>query len=301
MYYLLALLNGILISISVLFNGMLAQTHSLHLSTVIVHVTGLILIAAIVLIKRDKPFSKMQRWYLYIGGPLGVLIIICNNVAFDRIGVSAILALLLLGQSIAGLVVDQTGWMGMSKHPFQKHKIIGLVLLICGIGIMLIGRLDITAVLLSALAGIFIVIARTLNAKLAEKTSVRSSTFYNYFLGLIFAIPVYLILSGNVSGELSSFTLSSRFYIYLGGIVGMCFIMISNVIVTKIPAFYLSLLIFVAQVFTGILIDTLIEGMFSIQIFIGGLLVTTGLCVDLLLDRKIKLRGDKIEERGAGA
>ena len=286
MYYLLSLLSGILIAISVFFNGRLSQTHSLHLSSVIIHITGMILITAIVLIKRDNPFSKFQKWYLYLGGAIGVFILICNNYAFNLIGVSAILALLLLGQSIAGLVIDQTGWLGMSKYPFRKQKIIGLVLLISGIAVMMIERLDILAALVSLLAGVLIVIARTLNAKLAENTSVRNSTFFNYFTGLLFSIPVYLVFGGNVGAQLTSFTLSPNVYIYFGGVLGMCFIMISNVIVSKIPAFYLSLTIFVAQVFTGIIIDTMIDGIFSLQILIGGILVTVGLCVDLILDRR---------------
>jgi len=293
MYYLLSLFSGILIAISVFFNGRLSQTHSLHLSTVIIHIAGMILITAIILIKRDNPFSGIQKWYLYLGGAIGVFILICNNYAFNLIGVSAILALLLLGQSIAGLVIDQTGWLGMSKHPFHKHKIIGLVLLISGIAVMMIGRLDIIAALVSLLAGVLIVIARTLNAKLAENTSVRNSTFFNYFVGLSFSIPVYLIFSGNVGAQLTGFTFSPNVYIYFGGVLGMCFIMISNVIVSKIPAFYLSLSIFIAQVFTGIIIDTMIDGTFSLQILIGGIFVTAGLCIDLILDK----RGNESERR----
>ena len=286
MFYFLALLSGVLVTVSVLFNGRLAETHSLHLSTIIIHIAGLILISIIMFIKRENPFKNIQKWYLYLGGAIGVLIIICNNTAFGRIGVSAIMALLLLGQSVTGLVVDQIGWMGMPKHPFRKQKLFSLILVIAGIVVMMTGRLDILAVLASLFAGTCIVIARTLNAKLAEFTSVRNSTFFNYFVGLAFAIPVYLILSGNVSTELNGFTFSPSIYIYLGGVIGMIFIMINNIIVVKIPAFYLSLLIFIGQVFTGILIDTLIDGVFSIQILIGGILVTAGLCTDLVLDKK---------------
>ena len=285
MNFFLALLSGVLISISIFLNGRLAQTHSIHLSTVIVHLAGLLLITIIVLIKRDNPFKNFQKLYLYAGGALGVFILMFNNFAFDRIGVSAILALLLLGQSIAGLMVDQTGWMGMPKHPFKKEKIIGLMLLISGIVVMLMGRLDILAVLASVLAGICIVGARTFNARLAENTSVRSSTFFNYVTGVLFSIPVYLILTNNVGYELTNFTFSPSIYIYFGGIVGMCFIMIGNVIVSRISALYLSLLIFIAQVFTGILIDTLMDGVFSFQILIGGILVTSGLCINLIIEK----------------
>lgn len=68
--------------------------------------------------------------------------------------------------------------------------------------------------------------------------------------------------------------------------MGLCTVLISNVIVTKVPAFYLSLLMFVGQVFTGILLDALISGSFSMQLLIGGALVAAGLSVDLMLDKR---------------
>ena len=287
MFYLFSLLNGILVAISVFFNGQLNITHGLHLSTVIVHISGLIFITLIVLVKRENPFTNRQKWYFYIGGAVGIFIIMFNNIAFARIGVSAILALLLLGKSIVGLVVDQTGWLGMPKSPFRKNKIIGLVVITSGIGIMLIGRLDFLAVILSLLAGAAIIIGRTLNAKLAEATNPRKSTFFNYLIGFAFSIPVYLVLTGQgVSAELANFTFSPNIYIYLGGILGVCFITISNVLVLKIPAFYLSLFLFVGQALAGVLLDTFIAGFFPFQIFAGAVLVAIGLCIDLIFEKR---------------
>ena len=107
MFYFLSLLSGVLVTVSVFFNGRLSETHSMHLSTVIIHIAGLIVITTIMLIRRENPFAKAQKWYLYAGGAMGVFILVCNNMAFGRISVSAILALLLLGQSLASLFVDQ--------------------------------------------------------------------------------------------------------------------------------------------------------------------------------------------------
>jgi uncharacterized membrane protein YdcZ (DUF606 family) len=82
-FYFLTVFSGILVSISVVFNGMLAGEHSLHLSTVIIHTAGIILISAIILLSRERPFANRQKWFLYLGGAIGVLIIILIlNVSF---------------------------------------------------------------------------------------------------------------------------------------------------------------------------------------------------------------------------
>ena len=284
MYYFFSLLTGILISVMVFFNGGLTEQYGVYSATVIIHITGLILISILVQIKGEWSFSKKQSWFLYLGGVIGVLTTVFNNLAFGRISVSAIMALGLFGQSITGLIIDQYGFLNMPKHPFSKRKIIGLVLIFCGI-VSMINNFEILALLLSFAAGVNIVISRTLNAKLSDFTSVRMSTFYNYLTGLIIAIPVYFLL-GNNEVVFTKFVISPNFYIYLGGIIGVCVVLLSNITVAKISAFYLSLLLFIGQVFSGILIDALISQAFSFQNLIGGILVAIGLCVNLLFDKK---------------
>lgn len=289
MYYLLSLLSGFIIAFMILFNGMFTQQYGVHTATVFIHITGLLFITAIVLIKRARPFEKRHPWFLYLGGAIGIITTVSNNVAFGRISVSALLALVLLGQSISGLAFDQFGWLGMSRHPFNKRRIIGLALTICGIAVM-IDRFDTLAVLLSFLAGCTIVLSRTLNARLAGLSSVGVSTFFNYLVGTSLSIPVFLILGMN-EPVFSGLTVSPNPLIYIGGIIGACLILISNIIVTKIPAFYLSLILFIGQVLMGIIIDAFIAQSFSITILLGGFLVAAGLCVDLFLNKNSK--GDR--------
>jgi transporter family-2 protein len=268
----------------VALNGGLTVQYGVYSATVIVHITGLILISIFLLAKRERPFNKRHTWFLYLGGIIGVFTTVFNNFAFGRISVSAILALGLFGQSITGLLIDQYGFFGMPIHPFSKQKLIGLFLILSGIASM-INNFEVLAVTVSFAAGVCIVISRTLNAKLADLTSVWISTFYNYLFGLIMAIFVFLILGSN---ELNGINLviSPDFYIYLGGMIGVCVVFLSNITVAKISAFYLTLLIFVAQVFSGVLIDMLISQEFSSRNLIGGILVTIGLCVNLVLDNK---------------
>jgi hypothetical protein len=76
-------------------------------------IAGLLFIIIMTLIKREHPFFKRQAWFLYLGGAIGVLTTVFNNVAFARISVSSILALGLFGQSMAGLIIDQYGLLDM--------------------------------------------------------------------------------------------------------------------------------------------------------------------------------------------
>ena len=266
------------------FNGGLTKLYGLYSATVIIHIVGLLLIIIIVISKREHPFAKRYTWYFYLGGAVGVLTTVFNNFAFTKISVSSILALGLFGQSIAALIIDQYGLLNMQKHVFRKRKISGLLLILFGI-ISMTNNFHFLAVLFSFFAGANIVVSRTLNARLAGYTSVRISTFYNYLIGIIFAIAVCFLFGKN-EAAFSGFFISARIYVYFGGILGVCVVLLNIITVTKVSAFYLSLFSFIGQIFSGVIIDAIISQAFSPRNIIGGFFVTAGLCVNLLLDRK---------------
>ena len=287
MFYFLSLLMGILISVMIAFNGGLTGQYGVYTATVIIHIAGLILISAVVLFKRDKVFATRFPLYLYLGGAIGVFTTVFNNFSFGRISVSAILALGLLGQSISGLVIDQFGLLGMPKHSFTKGKLVGLILIIGGI-VSMVDNLEVAAVIVSFAAGVNIVLSRTLNAKLSDVSNERTGTFYNYFIGLFGAVIVLLILGRGEAlfANPGVLTLSSHWWIYLGGVLGVCVVFLGNVTVVKISAFYLTLLIFIGQIFSGILIDIIIAQQLSYRNLLGGVFVAVGLGVNLLLDNR---------------
>lgn len=137
---------------------------------------------------------------------------------------------------------------------------------------------------IAILAGISIVVARIINANLAAKIGIFQGTFFNYITGLFFSF-LFLLFS-NESLHVSTVTLQSiPFVVYLGGLVGVIVIVLSNYITPKISSFYLTLLIFVGQLFMGVLIDFFNSGDVSIGKMIGGFLVLLGLTYNLLLDK----------------
>jgi transporter family-2 protein len=285
MYYLLSLLIGILVAVMITVNGGLTTLYGVYSATVIIHIVGLLLIGLAVFLRREKPFVRGLPWYLYIGGVIGVATTACTNYAFGHISVSAILALSLFGQSVMGLLVDQFGLFKMHVHRFRLHQLPGLLLVVLGIVCMMLGSFSVLPVLAVFASGVLLVISRSFNARLAEKTSFYTSTFFNYVCGLITAIPVFLLF-GAAEPITSGIHLTADWWIYLGGAIGVCTVFLSNVVVVKIPALYITLLMFVGQVFTGVCLDALLDGAFSFQNLLGGVFVALGLSLNLLLERR---------------
>jgi transporter family-2 protein len=143
----------------------------------------------------------------------------------------------------------------------------------------------IAAAVISIIAGASVVLARNINSSLANKLGLLEGTFFNYVVGLLFSL-IFLLLSGEFLGISSGFLNSVPLWAYLGGLVGVMVVSLSNVVTPKISAFYLTLIMFVGQLFTGIIIDYFALNLVSAGKLIGGLLVVLGLISNLLVDKK---------------
>lgn len=134
-----AVLIGVIISVMITFNGVLASRIGNYSSIVIIHVVGIIALSLILLIKRQKiSFKKGIPLYFYTGGAIGVVLTIFNNLSVNSLGVTLTLSAGILGQSIAATVIDHFGLIGMKVHKLRGKKIIGYSIVLCGIIIMTI-------------------------------------------------------------------------------------------------------------------------------------------------------------------
>lgn len=133
--------------------------------------------------------------------------------------------------------------------------------------------------------GITVVISRTTNAKLSDSRSNTTSTLYNYLTGFIVSFLVLLIVKESSPTWVIPDSLSG-YLMYLGGIVGVFSILLSNYVTPKISAFQLTIILFISQIFTGILIDWLRYNTLSIGKILGGILVLVGLIYNTYIDMK---------------
>lgn len=139
-------------------------------------------------------------------------------------------------------------------------------------------------IFISILAGVSIVIARIINSNLANEIGIFQGTFFNYVTGLVLS-SIFLFFS-NETLKLSISKINCiPSWAYLGGIVGVLVVVLSSYITPKISAFYLTLLIFIGQLFMGIIIDYFTLNKLSIGKILGGILVIIGLSYNLTVDK----------------
>jgi uncharacterized membrane protein YdcZ (DUF606 family) len=137
----------------------------------------------------------------------------------------------------------------------------------------------IVMVIVAFMAGVSIVVSRMINAKLAEYVGAHMSTFVNFVVGLLASILLALFVKAELA-EATTFSIR-QLPLYLGGVLGVAMVFIANVITKKIPAYQLTLLMFVTQLFVGLILDYFVFGMFSAGKLIGGVFVLLGLWVSM--------------------
>lgn len=138
-------------------------------------------------------------------------------------------------------------------------------------------------IFLSILTGVIIVVSRILNTKLSHEIGLIESSYFNYFTGAVTSILLFLVMGEHFNlGSLKDMPP----YGYLGGVLGVMIVILNSVVSPKLSAFYVTLLIFIGQLFTGILIDWMIAGTVPLAKILGGVIVVMGLSFNLLVDAK---------------
>ncbi|MEG1774164.1 MAG: DMT family transporter, partial [Oscillospiraceae bacterium] len=126
------------------------------------------------------------------------------------------------------------------------------------------------------LGGVSVVANRTLNASLAQRIGVYPSTLFNYVTGLLCSVLLVLLMREAAPSLAMPQTLAQS-SIYLGGLLGVITVSLSNVAAARLSAFVMTLLVFLSQMFTGIFLDYVAQGTLPPGKMVGGLLMVAGL------------------------
>ena len=290
MYTILSFFAGVIGAVTVMQCGQMAAFHGDYSSSVVTHVVGLL--AAMIAFSgkaKSLPEKKPVAPWMFLGGVIGVGTVVLNNMAFAGVGVTAIVGLGLLGQSVTSLVIDQFGLLGAQRNPFRKSRLLGIACVFAGALVMVfpLTGANIGAVLMALTTGLTIVVARTMNSQLAARYGVVRSTVMNYITGLTTS-AVVLILLGRSEPMMTDFHLSPNWFMYTAGALGVVMTVILNVTVSRIPAFMFTMLQFTGQMFASLALDAILQGSFSVQSAAGGILVAAGLALNTYMDNKHK-------------
>lgn len=131
----LMVIGGGAVALQPSLNARLAEkTGFLHAATISFAVGTLVLLI-LSLSSHDGSFRRATDadWWQLTGGLFGAFFVTMTIVGVPRIGTTAVLALTIASQLIAGLMMDHYGLFGMRGIPIDFKRLVGVVLLLAGV------------------------------------------------------------------------------------------------------------------------------------------------------------------------
>ena len=102
--------------------------------------TAAIALAALLVAQRSlaglADATSAPAW-MWLGGLFGAFVVLTITVTAPRIGVAAVVALLIAGQLAMGALIDRFGWFGVEQVPLSLQRVAGIALLAVGTGLVL--------------------------------------------------------------------------------------------------------------------------------------------------------------------
>ncbi|VEA66509.1 Uncharacterized protein conserved in bacteria [Serratia plymuthica] len=128
---LLALFNGVCISISRAVNGRLALSRGAFHASLCNHIVGFLFLSLLLAV--DGGFNGLALghapWGAYLGGVIGALFVALNSYVLPRLGTLRAALLIISGQMLAGVVIDRLRDSGSSAGA----QILGVGLILLGV------------------------------------------------------------------------------------------------------------------------------------------------------------------------
>ncbi|TIX20930.1 MAG: EamA-like transporter family protein, partial [Mesorhizobium sp.] len=71
-------------------------------------------------------------WLFIAGGMLGGFYVTLSTILTPRIGAAALMAFLVAGQLLAGMLIDRVGFLGVAVREISLGRVAGAVMLLAG-------------------------------------------------------------------------------------------------------------------------------------------------------------------------
>ncbi|GAA0115595.1 DMT family transporter [Clostridium senegalense] len=138
--YILAIIGGVLTTLSMVINSSLGKRIGVLQSTLINYIVGLLCSMIVLLIVGSNVELSMVEFenipiFVFCGGIIGVVIVYTSNIIIPKIPVVYSMLLLFIGQILAGIIIDF-----LINKKIEINKIVGAM--IVTIGILYNSRVD---------------------------------------------------------------------------------------------------------------------------------------------------------------
>jgi len=138
LWSLLGILSGAFIAVQAPINAQLARGLGVPVAAAAISfLAGAIVLSLITFFTtRTQGLAIDWRapapWMFLAGGALGAVYVTSSVLLTPRIGAAALMAFLVAGQLLAGMLVDRAGFLGVAVREISMGRIVGAVLLLAG-------------------------------------------------------------------------------------------------------------------------------------------------------------------------
>jgi transporter family-2 protein len=134
------LLGGIAVGLQSPLSGYMSQRVGGLGSSFIIHTSGALLSGLLLLLRGGENIGQWRTlpWYVILAsGGFGVVLYLTLTVTLPRLGAATAIALIVVGQLVMGLLIDQYGLFGNAIRPIDLTRIVATLLLLAGAYLML--------------------------------------------------------------------------------------------------------------------------------------------------------------------
>jgi transporter family-2 protein len=135
----IGLIGGVAVGFQAPLANLLTSNVGLLESVFFVHIGGALVAGIPLLLNRGGNLKSWSAapWYAFTAGFFGLVVISAISYTIPRYGVTTSIVLVVTGQLLVGLIIDQLGWFGTDIRPLELPRLAGLILLFAGTWLVL--------------------------------------------------------------------------------------------------------------------------------------------------------------------
>ncbi len=134
----IGLLGGAAVGTQAPIAGAMGQRIGGASSSLIVHLGGVVASLALLIVRRGELIHEWRTlpWYMLGCGAFGLVLYLSLTHTIPKVGATTAITLLIVGQLLAGLVIDHFGAFGLETRSIDASRIVAVGLLLAGAYLM---------------------------------------------------------------------------------------------------------------------------------------------------------------------
>lgn len=138
---LIALLAGSAVPFQAASNAVLGKIlgHPLWATLVSLAVSAALVVPTLWLMRAPAPLTAQLThapWWVWTGGVGGVIYISAALILTPRMGAASFIVCVVAGQMLSSMLIDHYGLMGLTPRPVHMGRILGVLLILAGMGLV---------------------------------------------------------------------------------------------------------------------------------------------------------------------